>query len=83
MDENERHARLRVEEIRDETAMRKAEQRMAREEHMMEGEIRQLEEDERAVEQELEQEWRHEHWGHEPERAPAWEAADAEDGRDR
>lgn len=81
MTERDVHARLRVEEIQDESAMRDAERRMAREERRMEQEIRQLEEDEVAAEQEVAQEWRHEHWGRGPERPPAWDAADHRRGK--
>lgn len=78
MDERQPLDRLRVAELRDESAMRHVEQRMAREERRMAGEMKQLEAAEKAVEHEVEQEWRREHWGHEPERPPAWEAADGD-----
>ena len=79
MDEREIHVRLRVEEIREEFALRDAEQRMAGEARPMERKLKELEEHEMAAEQEIAREWRHEHWGREPERPPAWEATpDAE-----
>lgn len=85
MDERENLARMRVEEIRAEFAMRADERQMSREEQQMEDEIRQLETSEKGVEREIEQEWRREHWGHEPERPPAWKTADGQVGarRDR
>jgi hypothetical protein len=83
MDERQTLARLRVEEIRAEFAMRDEERRMSREEQKMEDEIRQLENSEKGVETEIEQEWRREHWGHEPERPPAWKIADGQAGAGR
>ena len=72
MDDQDNLARLRDEENRDELAIRRAERRMAAEEREMEREMDDLEAAEGHAEQEIEKEWRREHWGHEPERRPAW-----------
>ncbi len=78
MNETQTLSRLRVEEIRYEATVRAEERRLAREERRMEDEMRQLENAEKIVESEVEQEWRHEHWGHPPERPLAWDVADGE-----
>ncbi len=80
MNQGQTLARLRAEEMRAESALREAERRLSREEERMEGEIRQLENSEKDVKREIEQEWRREHWGHEPERPPAWKIADGQVG---
>ncbi len=72
MDERDELARLQDEENRDEFAIRKAEQRMASEEQEMEREMKDFEEEEERSERQIEEELRQEHWGHEPERRPAW-----------
>lgn len=80
MNQRQTLAHLRVEEMRAESALRDAERRMSREEQKMEGEIRRLENSEKRVEREIEQAWRSQHWGHEPERPPAWKIADGQVG---
>jgi len=72
MDERDEMARSRAEEIGDELATRKQEQRMAREERAMEGEMKEFEDAEERAEKLIEDELRREHWGHEPERPPVW-----------
>jgi hypothetical protein len=71
MDDRDEMARLRAEEIGDELAIRKQEQRMAGEERDMEGEMKKFEDAEERAEKQIEDELRREHWGHEPERPPA------------
>ena len=51
---------------------------MAQVQRNMECEMRQLEDAEKDAEREIEQEWRRQHWGHEPERPAAWNVADGE-----
>jgi hypothetical protein len=75
MDERDDHARLRADEIREELAIGEEERRMAREEREMEREIEAFDDAEHGTEQQIEQEWRREHWGHAPERPPAWQNA--------
>jgi hypothetical protein len=69
---------LRAEEIGGELAIRKQERRMVREQREMERDVKALEEAEVRAEREIEAEWRREHWGHEPERHPAWQTTDKE-----
>jgi hypothetical protein len=71
MDDRDEMARLRADEIGDELAIRKQEQRMAGEERDMEGEMKKFEDAEERAEKQIEDELRREHWGHEPERPPA------------
>lgn len=77
MDERQIRARMCVEELGDEHAVRDQERRMALVAREMEREVRQLEEAEKEVEAEIEEEWRGEHWGHEPVRPPAWKVAES------
>lgn len=77
VDEQQIRARMRVEELGDEHAVRDQERRMALTAREMEREVRQLEDAEKEAEAEIEEEWRGEHWGHEPVRPPAWKVADA------
>jgi hypothetical protein len=72
MHERDEMARSRAEEIGDELAIRKQEQRMAREERDMEGEMKEFEDAEERAEKQIEDELRREHWRHEPERPPVW-----------
>lgn len=72
MDERDEMARSRAGEIGDELAIRKQERRMAAEERGMEGEMKEFEEAEGRAEKQIEDELRHEHWGHQPERPPVW-----------
>ena len=76
MDERDNHARLRAEELREELAIGERERSMAREEQEMEREIEAFDEAEQGTERKIAQEWRREHWGHEPERPPAWQKAE-------
>jgi hypothetical protein len=75
MDERDHHAQLRAEEIRQELAMGEEQRRMAREQREMEREIEAFDDAEQGAERQIAQEWRREHWGHEPERPPAWQKA--------
>jgi hypothetical protein len=81
MDERDKHARLRAEELRQELAIGERERSMAREEREMEREIEAFDEAEEGAEQKIAQEWRREHWGHEPERPPAWQNAEDRPGQ--
>jgi uncharacterized protein YlxW (UPF0749 family) len=72
MDERDEVARSRAKEIGDELAIRKEEQRLAREERDLEREIKEFEEAEERAERQIENEWRREHLGREPERPPVW-----------
>jgi hypothetical protein len=47
--------------------------RLSEAEREMERAMRAFEEDGDQAKQHIEAEWRREHWGHEPERLPAWE----------
>ena len=75
-DEEKRQADLRDKRDRELFALRHEEERMAREEAAMEAELESLEKDEKKAEAEIEEEWRREHWGHDPERPPAWRATE-------
>jgi hypothetical protein len=72
MDDHGEMARSRAEEIGDELAIRKQEQRMAAEERAMEGEMKEFADVEECAEKQIEDELRREHWGHEPEHPPVW-----------
>ena len=72
MDEHDELARSRAEEIGDELAIRKQEQRMAGDERDMEGELKKFEAAEERAQKQIEDELRREHWGHEPEHPPVW-----------
>jgi hypothetical protein len=76
MAEREDIARLRDEETREQFAMRKRLAAMAEEEREMERAIRAFEKDADQAKRFIEAEWRKEHWGHEPERPPAWEVTE-------
>jgi hypothetical protein len=62
------------EEIRARHEIRKSLIAMEAEEREMERAMKAFEEDADQAKRYIEQEWRREHWGHEPERRPAWEA---------
>jgi hypothetical protein len=83
MDDPSERDRLRAEEIADELAIRKAQRRLAREEREMERTLDELEHAEANTERGAEQEWRREHWGHEPERPPEWPDSQDDPGRRR
>ena len=72
MDERDERAHLRDAENRERFAIRRAEDGIAREQRQLEREMDEFEEDERRSERQIEDEWRREHWGHEPERPPVW-----------
>lgn len=73
-------ARLRDEESRAQSAMRRRLSAMAEEEREMERAIRAFEKDADQAKRFIKDEWRKEHWGHDPERPPAWEVTDESDG---
>jgi hypothetical protein len=68
---------LHDEENRAEFAIRRAELKMEAEEREMERAMRAFEEDADQAKRFIEAEWRREHWGHEPQRPPAWETRSA------
>jgi hypothetical protein len=61
------------EEIRGRSAIRTSLSAMEAEEREMERAMRAFEEDADQAKRYIEAEWRREHWGHDPERPPAWE----------
>jgi hypothetical protein len=71
--EREDIARLHYEENRAKAAVRRRLSAMAEEEREMERAIRAFDEDADQAKRFIKAEWRREHWGHEPERPPAWE----------
>jgi hypothetical protein len=72
MTTSRRLTELRDEEQREYYAIRRTERRMAREARRLQRELREFDEDEAAAEHAIEREWRGEHFGHEPDRPPAW-----------
>jgi hypothetical protein len=72
--EREDTARLRLEENRAQIAIRRRLAAMAAEQREMERAMRAFEEDADQAKRFIKAEWRKEHWGHEPERPPAWDA---------
>jgi len=70
--EREDTASAHYEEIRSEFAIRNRLNAMAAEEREMERAMKAFEEDADQAKRYIEAEWRREHWGHEPERPPAW-----------
>jgi hypothetical protein len=80
MAERDEIARLRDEESRAQSAMRRRLSAMAEEEREMERAIRAFEKDADQAKRFIKDEWRREHWGHDPERPPAWEVTDGSDG---
>jgi hypothetical protein len=73
MTDTDKRARLRAEETGDELAIGKAERRMAYEAREMDRGIKKLEDTEKRAKHQVEEEWRREHGGHEPERLPYWQ----------
>jgi hypothetical protein len=73
MREPEDTARLHDEEIRARFAIRRGLIAMQAEEWEMEAAMKAFEEDADQAKRYIKAEWRREHWGHEPERPPAWE----------
>jgi len=64
------------EEIRGQFAIQRRLTAMEAEEREMERAMRAFEEDADQAKRYIKAEWRREHWGHEPERPPAWESTD-------
>jgi len=73
MPEREDRARLHDEDVRARFAIRRGLTAMAAEEREMERAMKAFEDDADQAKRYIEAEWRREHWGHEPERPPAWE----------
>jgi len=72
MDEHPRLGDLRDEEHRELLTIRRRERRMAREARRLERELAAFDADEERAEHLIEDEWRREHFGREPDRPPAW-----------
>ena len=70
-------ARLHDQEIDGQLAIRRRLGAMAAEEREMEREMKAFEEDADQAKRYIKDEWRKEHWGHDPERRPAWELTGA------
>jgi hypothetical protein len=68
-------ARLRTVQTRARFAIRKSLIAMTEEEREMERAMKAFEEDADQTKRLIRAEWRREHWGHDPERPPAWERA--------
>jgi hypothetical protein len=77
MSQREDIARLHYEENRAQATIRNRLNAMAEEEREMERAMKAFEEDADQAKRFIKAEWRREHWGHEPERPPAWEAQDS------
>ena len=75
-------ARLHDEENRAEFAIRRTELEMEAEEREMNRAMRAFEQDADQAKRFIKAEWRREHWGHEPERPPAWEHPSREHNAD-
>ncbi len=73
MPTREELARLHDEESHSELATQRGLSAMAAEEREMERAMKAFEEDADQTKRFIEAEWRWEHWGHDPERLPAWE----------
>jgi hypothetical protein len=74
MRERQDTARRHGEEIRARYAIRGRLMAMEAEEREMERAMKAFEEDADQAKRYIKAEWRREHWGHEPERPPAWES---------
>jgi len=61
----------------DEVALRREEDSMASSERELERELEAFEQDEERTKQRIEDEWRRERFGREPERPPAWRSDEA------
>jgi hypothetical protein len=72
MDERDNRARVRAEVVSDELAIRNQERRMARVVRHLEAELKEFENAEELAERQIEDEWRREHGGREPEHPPDW-----------
>ncbi len=78
--EREDMARLRSDEIHGRFAIQRTLIEMTEDEREMERAMRAFEEDADQAKRSIKAEWRREHWGHDPERPPAWEAPDEDGG---
>ena len=72
MDQREELSRLRDDEAREELSIRQEERRLAREARAMEQELEDFETAEERVEKLIEEEWRREFGGHDPDYPPLW-----------
>ena len=63
------------EQLRQELAVHREEREMEREERQLEHKLEDFERSEERAKRQIEDEWRREHWGHDPERPPAWRTA--------
>ncbi len=72
MNQNDKLARMRAEELSDELAIGKEERSMARVARQMEDGLKELETAETLAERQIEDEWHREHHGREPEDPPNW-----------
>ncbi len=79
MDQRDEEARRHDAENREQFAIRKEEQELAAEERELERELAAFETSKERAKLDIEAEWRAEHAGHEPERPPAWRAAESEE----
>ena len=70
MDERDKLARLRDERNEDGFAVRDAERQLAEQELALERELEELEADEERTERQIDDEWRRERWGRDPEHPP-------------
>lgn len=77
MPERDNLARLHEEESRERSAIRKRLSAMAEEEREMERSMKAFEEDADQAKRFIRDEWRREHWGHDPERVPEWEVRES------
>jgi hypothetical protein len=77
MAEHEERAHLRDEERRARYEIDREERELAAEERVLEREMDEFEKAEQQVQKKIENEWRTEHWGLEPERPPAWKGDSA------
>jgi hypothetical protein len=78
-DDEQRRAQLRDERDRELFAIRRETKRLAREEAELEVELGDLAEGQDDAKRDIEEEWRREHWGHDPDPPPAWRRGQQED----
>jgi hypothetical protein len=72
MDDPDALSELRDDEHRELLLIRRRERRMAQEARRLERELAALDDDEARAQRFIEQEWRREHFGREPDRPPGW-----------
>lgn len=77
MDDREERARGHDEENRQGFVIRREERNMAHVERQLEREMEAFRDAEQHTEHAIEDQWRDEHWGLEPERPPRWRPPDA------